>query len=178
MTAAQHTAFETSLLGGVVLRGRSNLSVCAACSAPLRMMKKSFPSRKEFQKTYSQAKLSFSWPPSLRAIIPHRIRRKLKSKIRSRQSPSSSLASLQTSLSPADTLRSLRAHRWSYYDGQYLILIILGIFSLSIIPSPGPIIKTAISTLMLISLILPATRQFALPFMPIASWLIFFYACG
>ena len=141
-------------------------------------MMKSFPSRKEFQNTYSRAKLPFSWSPSLPSIIPHRIRRKIRSKLRSRQSPSSTLASLQTSTSPADTLRSLRSHRWSYYDGQYLILIILGIFSLSIIPSPGPILKTVISTLILVSLILPVTRQFALPFMPIASWLIFFYACG
>ncbi|KAL8784162.1 MAG: hypothetical protein Q9213_004136 [Squamulea squamosa] len=137
-------------------------------------MKNSFTSRTDFQKTY----IPISWLPSIPAIIPHRIRRKLRSRIRSRQSPATSLSSLDTSVSPADTLRSLRAHRWSFYDGQYLILIVLGIFSLSIIASPGPIFKTAVATLLLTSLIIPATRQFFLPFLPIITWLVWFYACG
>lgn len=141
------------------------------------MTSKSFPSRKDFQTTYSRAKLPFSWPSSIPTLIPHRIRRKLRSKVRSRQSPSSSLSALQTSWSPSDTLRALRKHRWSYYDGQYLLLAVFGIFSLSIIPSPGPLVKTAISTLFLTSLILPITRQFSLPFAPIAAWLVFFYTC-
>lgn len=141
-------------------------------------MKNTFPSRKEFQSTYSKAKLPFSWPSSIPTIIPHRIRRKLRSKVRSRQSPSSSLAALQTSWSPADTLLALRKHRWSYYDGQYLLMAVLGIFSLSMIPSPGPLGKTAISALFLTSLTLPVTRQFSLPLAPIVTWLIFFDACG
>ena len=137
-----------------------------------------FPPRSKFHETYSKAKVPFLWPSSIPSIIPHRIRRKLRSKVRSRQSPSSSLSSLQTSISPADTLRALRAHRWSFYDGQYLIFIILGIFTLCIIPTPGPIIKTGISTLLLISLLLPATCQFFLPVLPIITWATFFYACG
>ncbi|KAI4260947.1 MAG: hypothetical protein LQ352_000102 [Teloschistes flavicans] len=137
-------------------------------------MKSSYASRSDFQKTY----LPISWLPSFPHILPHRIRRRLRSKVRSRQSPSTSLASLETSFSPADTLRSLRTHRWSFYDGQYLILIILNVFSLSIIASPGPLFKTAVSTLALLALILPITRQFFLPFLFIATWLIFFYACG
>ncbi|KAI4241619.1 MAG: hypothetical protein L6R40_004452 [Gallowayella cf. fulva] len=137
-------------------------------------MKNSFALRTDYQKPY----IPLSWLPSMPAIIPHRIRRKLRSKIRSRQSPSTSLSSLETSLSPAHTLRSLRHHRWSFYDGQYLILIILAIFSLSIIASPGPIFKTVVATLIITSLILPATRQFFLPFLPVIIWLIWFYACG
>ncbi|KAL8684066.1 MAG: hypothetical protein Q9186_000097 [Xanthomendoza sp. 1 TL-2023] len=137
-------------------------------------MKNAFASRTDYQKPY----IPLSWIPSIPAIIPHRIRRKLRSKIRSRQSPTTSLASLETSFSPADTFRSLRAHRWSFYDGQYLILIILGIFSLSIIASPGPIFKTVVATIILISLLLPVTRQFFLPFSSIVTWLIWFYACG
>ncbi|KAI4109262.1 MAG: hypothetical protein L6R37_000693 [Teloschistes peruensis] len=137
-------------------------------------MKTSYASRSDFQKTY----LPISWLPSFPHLLPHRIRRRLRSKIRSRQSPSTSLASLETSFSPADTLRSLRAHRWSWYDGQYLILAILGIFSLCIIASPGPLFKTAVSTLVILALILPITRQFFLPFLFIATWLVFFYACG
>lgn len=142
------------------------------------MRKPTFPSRNDFQNSYSNVKLPFSWPPSIPAIIPHRMRRKLRSKIRSRQTPASSLTSLKTSYSPSDTIRDLTQHRWSFYDGQYLILIILGIFSLCIIPSTGPIVKTAFCTLIITALILPVSRQFLLPSLPIWSWLIFFYACG
>ena len=144
----------------------------------LRAMKNpTFPSRNDFQTTYSKPKLPLSWPSSLPSLVPHRIRRKLRSKIRSRQSPSSSFATLQTSASPVDTLRSLRAHRWSFYDVQYLILIVLVIFSLSIIPA-RPLVKAAIATAMLVSVTLPLARQFFLPFWPIGVWLIFYYACG
>lgn len=142
------------------------------------MRKSNFASRNDFPKTYSKFLLPFSWPPSIPTIIPHRIRRKLRSKVRSRQSPSTSLGKLQTSYSPADTLESLRSHRWSFYDGQYLILIVLGIFSMCIVPWPGPFIKTALATLIITALILPVTRQFLLPSLAIWSWLIFFYACG
>ncbi|MCJ1235440.1 Aureobasidin resistance protein Aur1 [Varicellaria rhodocarpa] len=135
------------------------------------------PSRSAFSPIFSPTKLGFSWPPSLPILIPHRFRRKLRSRIRSRQSPSSSLTSLQTSFKPSDTLRSLRGHRWSYYDAHYLFLIILLVFALSMIERPGALAKTAVATLLLTSLILPITRQFFLPFLPIATWLIFFYSC-
>lgn len=142
------------------------------------MRKSTFPTRNDSQRTYSKILLPFSWPPSIPTIIPHRIRRKLRSKVRSRQSPSTSLGHLQTSCSPADTIESLRQHTWSFYDGQYLILIILGIFSLCIVPWPGPLLKTALATLIITALILPVTRQFLLPSLAIWSWLVFFYACG
>lgn len=104
------------------------------------------------------------------------MRRRFGSRIRSRQSPTSNLATLQTSFDPADTLRALRSHRWSFYDGQYLFLILVGIFSLSVIEEPGAIAKTFISMLLMAGLLMPITRQFLLPFLPIASWLILFYA--
>ncbi len=138
---------------------------------------KYFPSRKHHhQKTHSRSKLAVAWP-SLPILIPHRMRRKLRSKLRSRLSPSSSVASLQTSFSPADALSSLRSHRWSHYDAQYLLLAIVGIFSLCVIESPGAVVKTAIATALFASLLMPVTRQFFLPFLPIATWLVFFYAC-
>jgi inositol phosphorylceramide synthase catalytic subunit len=118
-----------------------------------------------------------TWP-SIPAFVPHRIRRKIRStrsKLRSRQSPTSVITSLQTSVSPSDTLRSLKHHRWSYYDGQYLFLAILGIFTLCIIQEPGPMIKTLVAALLLTSLLLPLTRQFFLPFLPIAGWIILWY---
>lgn len=142
------------------------------------MKNSTFPSRDRFKDTSLKTKLPFSWPTSIPSLIPHRIRRKLRSKVRSRQSPSSSFASIETSLSSANTLRALRAHRWSFYDGQYLILVILGIFTLCIIPSPGPLVKTGASTFLIVSLIIPATRQFFFPLLPVITWLSFFYACG
>ncbi|KIW11593.1 hypothetical protein PV08_10894 [Exophiala spinifera] len=114
---------------------------------------------------------------SIQILVPHRLRRKLRSKLRNRQSPASSFANLQTSCSPADTLRALQNHKWTIYDAQWLFLAFIGIFSLSIIESPGPLVKTAVATLLLTSLVFPITRQFFRPFMPIAAYLIFFYAC-
>ena len=82
---------------------------------------------------------------------------------------------VEQSLSPYKTLKSLRNHKWSPYDGQYLILAIIGIFCLCAIEEPGPITKTCIATLLLGSLVVPLTRQFFLPFLPIAAWLVLFY---
>jgi len=130
------------------------------------------------QRFFGAPKIPLSWP-TLPVLLPHRIRRKLRStrsKIRARQTPTSSIASLKTSFSPADTIKALRTHQWSYYDAQYLFLAVLGIFSLSVIQSPGPILKTLVATLLITSLIIPITRQFFLPFLPIAGWLVLFYA--
>ena len=131
------------------------------------------------QDPFTKAKLGFSWSPTIPTIIPHRIRRKFRSKLRARQAPSStSFTSLNRSISPADTVEALRNHRWSFYDSQYLVIVILAIFSLCIIPSPGPIAKTAFCTFIITALILPISRQFLLPSLFIWMWLIFFYACG
>lgn len=131
------------------------------------------------QRFFSTGKFPVSWS-SIPTIVPHRIRRKFRStrsRIRSRQAPTSSLTSLQTSFNPADTLKALRMHQWSVYDAQYIFLAIIGIFALSIIQSPGPMVKMMVATLLMLSLLLPVTRQFFLPFLPIASWLILFYSC-
>ncbi|KAL4884672.1 hypothetical protein BJY04DRAFT_168755 [Aspergillus karnatakaensis] len=128
------------------------------------------------QNQFGKLQIQVPWR-SIQLLVPHRMRRKLRSKLRSRVSPTSSIASLQTSLSPSDTLRSLQSHRWTVYDFQYLLLLIVGIFSLTVIESPGPVGKTAIFSMLLFSLLLPLTRQFFLPFLPIAGWLLFFYAC-
>ncbi|EER26235.1 Aureobasidin resistance protein Aur1 [Coccidioides posadasii str. Silveira] len=127
------------------------------------------------QKYLGKVSVMLPWR-SLQLLFPHRVRRRLRSKLRSRVSPSSSIASLKTSFSPLDTLKSLQSHRWTVYDGQYLFLAILGIFCLSVIETPGPLIKTLISLVILISLILPVTCQFLLPALPIIGWLVFWYA--
>jgi hypothetical protein len=124
--------------------------------------------------TYTKAKMPFSWP-SIPNPIPRRYRRRLRSKFRSSQSPASSITSIETSFNPSDTIRALRNHKWSIYDGQYLVLIILAIFSLSISQAPGPMMKTGAASLLMLLLLVPITRQFFLPFLPIATWLFFFF---
>jgi hypothetical protein len=140
-------------------------------------MNPSLPSWKDrTQNQFGKLQIQVPWR-SIQLLVPHRMRRKIRSKLRSRLSPTSSISSLQTSFSPVDTLRSLQSHRWTPYDFQYLLLLIVGIFSLSMIEVPGPLAKTAVFTLLLFSLLLPITRQFFLPFLPVAGWLVFFYAC-
>jgi hypothetical protein len=124
--------------------------------------------------TFTKAKIPFSWP-SIPNPIPRRYRRRLRSKFRSSQSPASSIAAIQTSFNPSDTIRALRSHRWSYYDGQYLILMIVCIFSLSISQAPGPLVKTGAASLLMLALLMPVTRQFFLPVLPIFTWLVFFF---
>jgi hypothetical protein len=142
-------------------------------AAPPGAMQASLPSWKDGEK---KQQIQIPWK-SLQLLVPHRLRRRLRSKLRNRNSPASSISALKTSFSPADTLRSLQNHRWTIYDGQWLLLAVVGIFSLSIIESPGPLVKTMVATLILSSFIFPITRQFIRPFTPIASYLIFFYAC-
>jgi len=124
--------------------------------------------------TFIQPKMPFSWA-SLPNPIPRRYRRRLRSKFRSGQSPTSNIASIETSFNPHDTIQALRKHRWSVYDGQYIILILIAIFSLSISQAPGPIMKTGAASFLVLLLLVPFTRQFFLPFLPIATWLVFFF---
>jgi len=118
---------------------------------------------------------------SIPTLVPHRLRRKFRStrsKIRSRASPTSSITTLDSSYSPADTLSALKTHQWSPWDAQYVLLAVLGIFALCVIEHPGPLVKFVAATGLMTSLLLPVTRQFFLPFLPIIAWLVFFYACG
>jgi len=113
--------------------------------------------------------------PNLRLFIPHKVRRKwraTKGRLRVGQSPASNVFKLQTSFSPADTIQALRTHQWSLYDFQYFGLAVLGIFCMSIAQFPGPMMKTLVATLFMISVIVPISRQFFLPFLPIAAWLL------
>ena len=125
---------------------------------------------------------SFSLPSlHIPTLLPHRIRRKFRStrsKIRARQTPTSSLASLQTSWDPRESLRALRTHHWSAYDLQYILLAAVALFCLYIRPTPSPLLKILGSVGFLSLLLPPITRQFFLPFLPIAGWLILFVSCG
>ncbi|KAI0996366.1 Inositol phosphorylceramide synthase catalytic subunit [Podosphaera aphanis] len=121
-----------------------------------------------------KAKMPFSWP-SLPNPIPRRYRRRLRSKFRSSISPTTNIASIETSCNPADTIRALRAHRWSVYDAKYLLLIIITVFCLSVSQAPGPIMKTSAASLLMLALLVPVTRQFFLPVLPILTWVLFFF---
>jgi len=61
-------------------------------------------------------------------------------------------------------------------DGQYIFITIIGIFALSVIISPGPIIKTLLATLLITGLVIPITRQFLLPALPVVTWAVLFYS--
>ncbi|KAL5120932.1 Phosphatidylinositol:ceramide phosphoinositol transferase (IPC synthase) [Pleosporales sp. CAS-2024a] len=127
--------------------------------------------------------LSRTTVPGLSALpsfIPHRMRRKwraTKSRIRSRQSVTSSIAGLDTSFSPSDTIKALRTHPWSIYDAQYLFLAIVAIFALSVSAAPGPFAKTFVAGLLMTGLCLPITRQFLLPLLPTLTWILLFSSC-
>jgi inositol phosphorylceramide synthase catalytic subunit len=61
-------------------------------------------------------------------------------------------------------------------DGHYLFLSIIGIFALSVIEAPGPIIKTLLATLLLTGLVIPISRQILLPALPVITWAVLFYS--
>jgi hypothetical protein len=135
------------------------------------------PSLKEGQAKFVKSRMAFWWP-SLPSIIPHRLRRRIRSRLRQGASPASSLASLQTSFDPFDAVKSLRQHRWTRWDLQYIMMVVLLSFSAYIIQMPGPFLKSIVGLLLCTGLVLPITRQFVLPCMPIFTWLIFFYGLG
>ena len=61
-------------------------------------------------------------------------------------------------------------------DGQYIFISIIGIFALSVIISPGPIVKTFLASLLITGLVIPITRQFLLPALPVITWAVLFYS--
>jgi hypothetical protein len=128
---------------------------------------------------FSQSKQrSGSWPISIPNPIPYKYRvNKLRSKLRARQSPTSSIADIETTFSPIPTLQALRTHRWTVYDLQYALFFSLGLFAMCISPSPSPLLKAGAVLLLSAALLMPVTSQFFLPFLPILTWLIFFFSC-
>lgn len=116
--------------------------------------------------------------PTLPRLIPHRLRRKLASRIRSRQSAASSFSSLQTSWNPTTTFFKLLAHKWRLSDLQYLFILFIMGGSIYLNHNFSPLLKVAIVVVMSTLCAVPITGQFFLPFMPIFTYLIFFFSCG
>ncbi|KFA66901.1 hypothetical protein S40285_02292 [Stachybotrys chlorohalonatus IBT 40285] len=101
-----------------------------------------------------------------------RRRRNSKSKM---LSPSMlAVADLQTSFDFRDGLKDLRKHKWRLADLQYAVLAGLSLFSLSIAPS-APLVKSLAVIASAWVLLMPATRQFFLPSLPIWVWLLYFF---
>ncbi|KAG0043353.1 Aureobasidin resistance protein Aur1 [Gryganskiella cystojenkinii] len=74
------------------------------------------------------------------------------------------------------TIKPLRQHRYTLFDLQYVFLFILFTFCYCIMDKPVWF-KLPIASFAVGLLIPKKTRQFMLPFLAIAAWLILFYCC-
>lgn len=155
----------------------------------------------DFSNFFSQStpKMSFLWPaaaalahwnPIPRKYRPGRSRRKQKPRLSvtappsrfssvpavgSGKAPVTGVAALQKSFNPADGLRTLRRHRWTIYDLQHLVTVIFVLFSLIIAPIPL-LVDVGIVTGYSLLVLMPATRQFFLPSLPIWTYLLYFFS--
>ncbi|CAK7222260.1 Phosphatidylinositol:ceramide phosphoinositol transferase (IPC synthase) [Sporothrix bragantina] len=130
------------------------------------------------------------WNPIPRKYRPSKSRRKQKPRLsvsappsRFSSSPqagngkgqSHSVAALQRSFNPADGIRTLRRHRWNIYDVQHLITVCFVLFSFIIAPIPI-IVDIGIVAGYSLLVLMPATRQFFLPSLPIWTYLFYFFS--
>lgn len=84
------------------------------------------------------------------------------------------VASLKTSFNPMEGVRELRSRKWRLLDVRYLVLAALIIFSLAIAPS-APLIKSLAVVAVVLVQLMPVTRQFFLPSLPIWTYLLYFF---
>lgn len=110
-------------------------------------------------------------PQSLR---PSRRRPRQKSGASSTPARPDHVAALKTSFNPADGLRALQRHRWNVYDLQYVVLLVALVFSFWIAPIPT-LIKMGSVAVYTLLVLMPATRQFFLPSLPIWMYLLYFF---
>lgn len=124
------------------------------------------------------------WPRALKINIPERFqpggnssrRRSRSSKYRRQQhhDETTDITRLQRSFNPLDGVRAIQRHRWGWLDIQYPLMAGFMIFSLVIAPMPI-LVKIGIPTISLLVCLMPATRQFFLPSMPIWIYLLYFF---
>ncbi|KAK8050824.1 hypothetical protein PG994_012554 [Apiospora phragmitis] len=131
----------------------------------------------------SPSKLHFKWPVPLDLTALNPInsirqgqRKRSNSKGKARTPGNESVAALRTSFSISQSLRTLRRHKWCWFDLQHLFLACLCSFSLFIIGVHAPLIKTAAALGYVLLLLMPATRQFFLPSWPIWTYLLYFFS--
>ncbi|KAG6334578.1 hypothetical protein ID866_4515 [Astraeus odoratus] len=82
---------------------------------------------------------------------------------------------LDKSLSPADTVTRLRAHKFVPSDAIYIVHLIFASFWLVIMQVPSFPSKLLIPILFAIGLFVPFTSQFFFPAIPVFAWLLAFY---
>lgn len=120
------------------------------------------------------------WPRALNITIPQRYRSDDGKRSRSRKprrhhyDETHNITKLQTSFNPWDGIRAIQRHRWGWLDIQYPALAGFMIFSLAIAPMPI-FVKIGAPLLSLLVCLMPATRQFFLPSMPIWIYLLYFF---
>ncbi|KAL5612055.1 hypothetical protein BROUX41_000388 [Berkeleyomyces rouxiae] len=81
---------------------------------------------------------------------------------------------LQTSFNVSDSIRALQRHRWTPLDLQYLFLAALIMFCMYITPS-APLLKLVCMIGASIIFLMPVTRQFFWPALPVWSYLLYFF---
>lgn len=120
------------------------------------------------------------WPQALKITIPDRYRaggssrRSRSKKPRKLHDEFTSITRLQSSFNPMDGVRAIQRHRWGWLDIQYPVMAGFMIFSLVIAPMPI-LVKFAVPLVSLLVCLIPATRQFFLPSMPIWIYLLYFF---
>lgn len=121
------------------------------------------------------------WPGALSIKIPHSFRPGSSSRRSRSKKPwkdhdeAANITGLQTSFNPMDGLRTIRRRRWHWLDIQYPTLAAFMIFSLTIAPM-HVFFKIAVPIVSLLVCLMPATRQFFLPSMPIWIYLLYFFS--
>jgi hypothetical protein len=126
--------------------------------------------------------------PPLLARLKHALGRRTRSSSAKESSQSlielvqlhviSSVARLETSVSPSLTLRRLRSHTFSWRsDGHYVFLVALSLLNLSYITAPSIPFRVLIVLGYAAALLIPLTSQFFFPASPVFAWLLLFYSC-
>jgi hypothetical protein len=101
-------------------------------------------------------------------------RRRTRSKSKHIHPGAPDITSLQTSFNLWDGIRDLQKHNWRTTDWQYVSLAGLILFSFYVAPE-APALKFFGFMGGLWLLLMPATRQFFKPSLPIWTWLIYFF---
>ena len=86
----------------------------------------------------------------------------------------SDITALKISFDFFETLGRIQHHQWSAYDLQYLLLLGIAIFSLSLAEMPLAL-KLGLCGLVTVLFLLPITNQFFWPGAAIWTYLLYFF---
>lgn len=97
-------------------------------------------------------------------------------RIRASAKDASELTTISFSFRPRETIDALKTHTWQKNDLQWVLCGTLLLIAFSIAEAPF-ILKLGFIALLSGLLLVPITSQFFLPFLPVATWLLFFFSC-